>query len=462
MRTNIVTFVLAALIGVLTSTAAQAALTQVNVRIEGKSETLFEGPIWTEGHEVRASSDTQARSCDGMNVNDPENLTPGPTPTAAASDAMSVIGETFDGQWYDTYDDYFITRFGPDEQSLTEAAYWGVLVNNVFTDVGGCQYQLDMGDEVLWVYDAFKGRPLLALYPVTAGYTSGVRPLTTTAQLGKPFEVEVVDYADQQEDEPPRGPGRAGSSPFPGADVSPVQTNAKGFERIETTDPATQITDGEGKASITFTEPGWHRLKATALNAEGEAAIRSNRLDVCVPASGASSCGAQPAEDGVRTPPAFAEGSQENHEKPTQTGGGGDPSGGPSGVGAPGSLGAAYPGTASPGASGVPSPDVSRATAPSRAHRDGDHVGLLAIVGVSPKRLLLQLTAAGAITVRIAREAGSGHDVRWRTVKRIVIAVVKPGRVEVKLPRVAPGRYRVMVSLSGGGSVTKILTVSRR
>ena len=31
---------------------AQAALTQVNVRIEGRSKALFEGPLLTEGHDV--------------------------------------------------------------------------------------------------------------------------------------------------------------------------------------------------------------------------------------------------------------------------------------------------------------------------------------------------------------------------------------------------------------------------
>jgi hypothetical protein len=34
-----------------------------------------------------------------------------------------------------------------------------------------------------------------------------------------------------------------------------------------------------------------------------EAAVRSNRLDVCVPAEGQSTCGEPPAEDRVRTPP---------------------------------------------------------------------------------------------------------------------------------------------------------------
>ena len=49
-----------------------------------------------------------------------------------------------------------------------------------------------------------------------------------------------------------------------------MQTNTKGFEKIETNSPETVTTNSEGKASITFTEPGWHRIKATAFNTEGE------------------------------------------------------------------------------------------------------------------------------------------------------------------------------------------------
>jgi hypothetical protein len=305
MRIPVATLGVASLILItaLTVSVAQAAPKQVNVRIEGKSETLFEGPILTEGHDVQASSDPRERSCDGIDVNDPENVTPGPTPTAASVDAMSLIDETFDGQWYNGYEDYFITRWGPDEQSVAEASYWGILVNNVFTNVGGCQYELGAGDEALWVYNAFASRPFLALLAVNDHYSSGTRSLTAMAEPGEPFEVEVLDYADQREDKPPVHPERAGASPFPDADVSPVHTNDKGFEKIETGSPETVTTNSEGKASITFTEPGWHRIKATAFDTEGEEDVRSNRLDVCVPEVGASGCGEPPVEDQVRTPP---------------------------------------------------------------------------------------------------------------------------------------------------------------
>jgi hypothetical protein len=285
----------------LLATPAGAAPTTVNVRIEGAHETLFEGPVAVEPRAVKASSDTVQRPCDGINSLDPENTVPEPTPTAASADAMALAGETFDGVWYPGFNDYFITRFGPDAER--EGKSWGILVNNTFTSVGGCQYQLNGGDEVLWVFNAFTSRPFLALFPAAANYTSGPRPLTATASLGEPFVAEVVSYADDQEGNPTEGSVRAGSSAYEGADISPVTTGANGFEKVETADPATVVTNSEGKASITFTTPGWHRIKATVPGTGEEDVIRSNRLDVCVLGAGETSCGAPPAEDAVREPP---------------------------------------------------------------------------------------------------------------------------------------------------------------
>jgi hypothetical protein len=306
---------LAACVAALTATAilagvASAAPTEVNVRIEGQSETIFEGPAATEPHGVRATSDKIAagklRRCDGINVNDPQNTVPGVTPTAVSADAMTLIGETFDGRWYKQYEDYFVIRWGPDAENLATEADWGVLVNNTFTSVGGCQYQLDAGDEVLWIYDAFKNRPTLALFPEAAHYGSGVRPLTVKGVApGEPVPLEVVSYADNLENNPPAGPTRSGSSAFPGARVSPVATGAKGFERVESLLGTT--SDAQGKASVSYTEPGWHRVKATVGTPGAETAIRSNRIDICVEGSGgailegASNCGELPAADKVRT-----------------------------------------------------------------------------------------------------------------------------------------------------------------
>lgn len=183
---------------------------------------------------------------------------------------MSLIGETFDGQYYDELEDYFLIRWGPDAQNLGAAAYWGILVNDVFTAVGGCQYPLDGGDEVLWIYDAFKGRPTLALFPESPAYSSGSRPPTAEATLNRPFGVEVVSYADDEENKPPASPRRTGSS---------------------------------GLAGV----------------------IRSNRLDVCVPGGGgaplegAVDCSELPKADQAQTPdPTAGEIEEPRRKRPPQ------------------------------------------------------------------------------------------------------------------------------------------------
>jgi hypothetical protein len=436
MRERIAT--IAIVLFAVTGPAAKAGPTHVNVRIEGLGGTLFEGPIVTEGHDIEASSDTQERSCDGINPNDPQNPTPGPTPTAASVDAMGLIGETFDGRWYGGYDDYFITRWGPDFEA--EGMSWGVLVNNVYTEVGGCQYELNTDGEVLWAYDAFAGRPVLALLPATAGYTSGTRPLTAIAELGKPFVLEVLVYTKHGEAEPPASPERTGSSPYEGADISPVQTSAKGYEQIDTESPETVKTNAEGEASITFTTPGWHRIKATAVNASGEEdAIRSNRMDICVPAQGATGCGEPPPEDLVRTPPRYAEEITETHEQTKATG---------TTAGNPGDT------QSVPSGPGTPTP-TGRTTSGPPAR--------LIVESVSAARLLLKFTAAAQATVKIARQVGKGRHRRWRTVKTIAVKASKAERIDVKLPRLAAGRYRVSIDFDGGPTVAvKTLMVHRK
>ena len=268
---------------------------------------------------------------------------------------MRIAGLDFDGQWYNQYEDYFLERWGPDAEDQLESEYWGILVNNVFTDVGGCQYQLDGGDEVLWIYDAFDGRERLALYP--AGFSGGAAPLTATATLNQPFEVEVDTWSGYNEGSPPPAPTRT-TTPYGGAEVAPVVTNGQGFQKVDTASAATVVSGADGKTSITFSSPGWHRIKATDVGVGEEAAIRSNRLDVCVPQPPATGCGALPADDQPRTPPPPLAGEVDGTPGGEQPGGetpaGGQPGGNPAG-GQPGGN-PANPGGGSSSASGSSPP----------------------------------------------------------------------------------------------------------
>jgi hypothetical protein len=240
---------------------AVAAPAVVDVRIEGATRTLFEGPVRTDGHAIRSASDTTDRRCDG--TNNGANPESGPTATAASVDAMTISGRDFDAEWYPGFDDYFLTRFGPDAESDDTYAWWGILVDDVFTSIGGCQYRVADGDRVLWAYDAFSGRRFLKLGGPAA------------AEAGAPFSVTVVD---------------TGGAPVQGAIVAPVSTDAGGDQTVLTGSPDAATTGADGTATVRFAAAGWHRLKAA-----GDGLVRSNRLDVCV-----ARCGPAPADTLVR------------------------------------------------------------------------------------------------------------------------------------------------------------------
>jgi hypothetical protein len=284
------TAIVALLCLALAAPGAGATPTEVKVRIEGSGKTLFEGPILTEGHDVRASSDVAFRPCDG--TNNGAHPVPGATPTAASVDAMAIVGEDFDGEWYSGYDDYFITRWGPDHES--GSAFWGVLVNGAFTSVGGCQFANHAGDEVLWAFDAFGSRPFLRL-AAAADSSPAPGPALPTAAVeeDEPLALSVKSFTGAMDGAP------ESIQPVGGASVAPVVTDSEsGYQEVETGDPSTVTTVADGSASVSFSTPGWHRLKA----AKG-GYVRSNRLDVCVEPLGGGSCGPLPADAQVRTPP---------------------------------------------------------------------------------------------------------------------------------------------------------------
>ncbi len=213
---------------------ALASPTVVNVRVEGATATIFEGPVLTYGHSVSTTSGG-THHCDG--TNNGANPTPGPTATAALDDAAASAAFTWDGTFSAGFDDYFVTRIGPDTQTATQ--FWGVLLNYQFTPVGGCQQRVGFGDKVLWAFDAFSKSHFLKM----------TGPIT--ARVGVPITVTVKD-------------GQNGS-PISGATVGPIGNTG------------TATTNASGQAQVTFPTRGLKRVKA-----ERADSIRSNALTVLV------------------------------------------------------------------------------------------------------------------------------------------------------------------------------------
>ncbi|MFB9432622.1 DUF4430 domain-containing protein [Streptoalloteichus tenebrarius] len=197
-----------ALVGSVFAGAAQAApavpadggTAYVNLRIEGPDRTIFEGVVATSGHAVTTAAGG-THQCDGTNNN--ANPTPGPTPTAALDDAAKKNNFTWDGPYYQEFDDFLVSRIADASQTTTK--FWNLAVDYKLPDVGGCQYKLKAGERVLWAYDGYD-KPLLEL----DGPTSGT--------VGKPVTLKVID-------------GRNGQ-PVAGATVGGATTDANGNATI--------------------------------------------------------------------------------------------------------------------------------------------------------------------------------------------------------------------------------------
>lgn len=216
------------LIGVTPASANPELSARVYLRVEGASTTIFEGWVTTVPHYITTASGG-THLCDGLNNH--ANANPGPTPTDALDDASNIGGFTFDGTFDAASQDYFIQTIGPDASTPTQ--FWGLLVNDKFTPVSGCQFEIKDGDQVLWAYNAFNANHFLAL--------TGPSSATTNV----PFKVTVTDGSTGQ--------------PIQGATVGG------------------QTTAADGTATLTEATPGIVSLKATAPNS-----IRSNALAVDV------------------------------------------------------------------------------------------------------------------------------------------------------------------------------------
>lgn len=229
-----------AVIALAAPTAAVAAPVTVNVRIEGRTQTLFDGPMSTKGEIVTPSSGDD-HLCDGTNGG--ANTTPGGTPTTAMNDATNQIGSSWDGSYDTGFDDYFVTRIGPDTQNTANGEYWGDFVNESLSNFGGCQETVRTGDRILWVYDAFNKVGLLE--------ASGPDSVRT----GESFAVTVTDSS---------------GTPQQGAKIGG------------------ETTDAAGHVSLDYGSPGDYTLKAEKPNY-----VRSPAITVHVrePDGSCATCG---------------------------------------------------------------------------------------------------------------------------------------------------------------------------
>ncbi|MCW3033329.1 MAG: hypothetical protein JWM60_1674 [Solirubrobacterales bacterium] len=258
---------------VLPMSVAAASPITVNVRIEGSVDTLFEGPVNAEAilptPGLSTPSSGGGHPCDVRDNGANEGFgVAAATPTTALAAAAAAAGLSFDATWSGSFGDFFVTQVGPDlEGGPPEFASWGYAVSYTTAGVGGCQFQLAPGSEVLWAYNYFNLHHLLSL--------TG----PSVATVGKPFTVRVTD-------------GSTGD-PMAGAQVvEMVGTAAMPVPGA--------TTDASGNATVTVARGGVLTLKAQRADS-----VRSNALPLCAHSALDGACGV-PVPVGVASGPAVS------------------------------------------------------------------------------------------------------------------------------------------------------------
>ncbi len=239
---------------------ASAAPITVNLRVEGSTSTLYEGPISTEAivspPGISTTTSPEANACDFKDNGENGGFgNAAATPTTALYDASLANGLAFNAKWYSAFNDFEVSQVGPDANGgAPEYPSWGYAVNYTTAGVGGCQFQLAAGSDVLWAYNYFNLTQLLKL--------SGPAAVST----GTPFTVHVTDAQNGQ--------------PVAGAAIGTLSAG------VTSTSASSPTTDAAGDATITLTQVGTQTLKATHAGS-----VRSNGLTVCVHNGNDGSCG---------------------------------------------------------------------------------------------------------------------------------------------------------------------------
>jgi hypothetical protein len=240
-------FVSGLLAGIALLVAAPSALAApvtVDLRIEGPTRTLFEGPVTTDVRTFHFTGDATQHRCDGTaSENQGPSATPVPTRGAAVAQAAEQTPFTIKGSWFDSLGSPSFSEINGENVGFDPNTnrFLVEYKNAKAADKGSCGDPVSGGDHVLFAY-ARDTDPLLAL--------TG----PATARPGETATVKVTDAAS--------GAAIAGAAVGGG------------------------VTGPDGTATVgPFTQRGEQDLKASK-----SGTVRSNRLPVCVSDGGDGFC----------------------------------------------------------------------------------------------------------------------------------------------------------------------------
>ncbi|KAF2972636.1 hypothetical protein GQX73_g918 [Xylaria multiplex] len=204
-----------------------APSSNARLRIEGNDAegTIFEACVVAGPREVTTQSGG-THKCDGTNAR--ANHKPGTVPTVQLDAAAHHTGFSYDGTYDPAYEDYFITSISTSTQN--SAQFWGILVNGQFTPAGGCQFEINGGDETLFAFDALSKDAFLKVMPdfavAEAGNGNVTVTVTDSVTGGPQAGVQLGDvYTDVNGDATIPVPDEPGCYEFKGTRPGALRSN---------------------------------------------------------------------------------------------------------------------------------------------------------------------------------------------------------------------------------------------
>jgi hypothetical protein len=218
----------------LHATPAAAEPVTVDLRIEGATHTLFEGPVTTDVRPFRFTDDATGHRCDGTAATGGASPEPVPTRGAVMAQAAEFAPFAIEGTWHPQFGATFTSIDGESVAfDPVTNRFLAEYENGTFASLGACADGVQAGDDVLFAY-ADGSETLLSL--------SG------------PAKVDPGDTATL------RVTDAASGAPVAGATIGGAKTGADGTARVG---PLASKPHLDFKAI----KPG---------------AIRSNRARICV------------------------------------------------------------------------------------------------------------------------------------------------------------------------------------
>jgi hypothetical protein len=174
---------------------AAAAPVTVDLRIEGKTSTLYEGTVTTDVRPIDVGDGTGSHKCDG--TNNAANPTPAPTRGAAfVAAAQGPGGFSFQGTWFDSFEDVSFETIAGQSVAYDPGPPGRYLVeykNAASAFVGSCQDQISNGDDILYAYGTGAEQLLKLAGPATATPGATATLHVTDAATGTPVSGATVD-----------------------------------------------------------------------------------------------------------------------------------------------------------------------------------------------------------------------------------------------------------------------------